>query len=787
MNELCEPSNCFVESQSSLPENSLPPRVKFGMPTQIQSQLGFRFRSFLTAIVGFVFCFVVNCVSSILASEPVAPPESVASDRIISFELEVQPILTARGCNQGACHGKQRGQNGFQLSLLGFDSEFDFNALAKESRGRRVFPADPYRSLLITKALGLVPHGGGKRLEPTEADTATLAEWIRQGMPRRRENEPSVSKITVSPAELILKPEDKAQLTVTVFYSDGTQAIGNGQSAFQSNDPAIANVSASGELTAGRFVGETAVMARYMQHIAVCKVVIPRQGPFDAEAAAKLPRDHLVDRLVWDKLQTLRIAPSAGIDDAKFLRRVYTDIIGRIPTSSEARQFLQDETPNKRELLVDQLLASPEYADHWAGKWMDLLRPNPYRVGIKAVLNYDNWIREQFRQNRPYDQFVMELLTAKGSTWETSPVAYFRDRREPDELATITSQLFLGIRLECAKCHHHPFEKWGQDDFYAFAAYFSSVANKGVGLSPPISGGEEIFYPGKKGQVTHPLTGKPVEPDPLVEVAIAQPTDTEKEIDLRDQLMSWMTAPENRFFAQVQVNRIWNDLMGRGLVEPVDDIRTTNPASNELLLDELATYFRANGFDQKKLIRLIATSQVYALSSLANDTNAGDHRNYSRHYRQRLRGEVLVDSISQIAGVSDSFEALPKGSNSKQIWTTRIDSISLDTFGRPDPNQDPPCERNTEPTMTQTLHLMNSPQIHAKLTSDSSRAAELAKSSLTPVEITDEIYLTVYSRFPSAEEAAFVQSQITGAENKRQIIEDVMWALVNTPEFSFQD
>lgn len=787
MNGLYEPSNRFVFSQSSLPENSLPPRVKFGMPTQIQSQLGSRNRSLFLAIAGFVYCLAFNGVSSILASEPVAAQESVASDRIISFELEVQPILTARGCNQGACHGKQRGQNGFQLSLLGFDSEFDFNALAKEGRGRRVFPADPYRSLLITKALGQVPHGGGKRLEPTEADTATLAEWIRQGMPRRRENEPSVSKITVSPAELILKPEDKAQLTVTVFYSDGTQAIGNGQSAFQSNDPAIANVSASGELTAGRFVGETAVMARYMQHIAVCKVVIPRQGPFDDVAAGKLSRDHLVDRLVWDKLQTLRIAPSAGIDDAKFLRRIYTDIIGRIPTSSEARQFLQDSTPNKRELLVDQLLASPEYADHWAGKWMDLLRPNPYRVGIKAVLNYDNWIREQFRQNRPYDQFVTELLTAKGSTWETSPVAYFRDRREPDELATITSQLFLGIRLECAKCHHHPFEKWGQDDFYAFAAYFSSVANKGVGLSPPISGGEEIFYPGKRGQVSHPLTGKPVEPDPLVEVAITQPADTEKEIDLRDQLMSWMTAPENKFFAQVQVNRIWNDLMGRGLVEPVDDIRTTNPASNELLLDELATYFRANGFDQKKLIRLIATSQVYALSSIANETNAGDHRNYSRHYRQRLRGEVLVDSISQIAGVSDSFEALPKGSNSKQIWTTRIDSISLDTFGRPDPNQDPPCERNTEPTMTQTLHLMNSPQIHAKLTSDSSRAAELAKSSLSPAEITEEIYLTVYSRFPTAEEAEFVQAQITSAENKRQIIEDVMWALVNTPEFSFQD
>ncbi len=732
-----------------------------------------------------------------------------AGVRPLGFELDIQPILTSRGCNSGPCHGKARGQNGFQLSLFGFDSDFDYDALTKNARGRRVFPASPDRSLLLQKAVALAPHGGGQRIDPNSPEYETLRAWIAAGLPRRIEAEPKVERVTVAPSELYLKPEETAQLAVTAHYSDGTTRDVTRLSQYQSNESGVVAVDAMGKMRASPIPGEATIMARYMNLIATCNVAIPLPGVVPPETYSRLPRRNFIDELVWKKLQSLGIVPSEPVDDARFLRRVSLDLIGRLPTPEETREFLASSDPAKRDQAIDRLLERPEYADHWAAKWADLLRPNPYRVGIKAVLNYDHWIRDSFRKNKPYDQFVRELVTAQGSTWRNGAVTLFRDRREPDEITTIVSQLFLGIRLECAKCHHHPFEKWGQDDFYSFAAYFARIGHKGTGLSPPISGGEEMFLTAKTGTVKHPLTGEVLPPRPLFPLAAAASpmgtattgtattatvtaatatAETAMAGDPREALAAWMTNDANPFFAQVIVNRVWADLMGRGVVEPVDDLRATNPPSNGPLLEALAASFRAEKYDLKQLLRTITRSQVYQLSSQTNERNVADTRNYSRHYRVRLRAEVLLDAFADITGVPDSFGAMPPESRANQIWTTRIGSTFLDTFGRPNPNQDPPCERNADTTVTQTLHLMNAPQLHQKVVSDQGRVAALAASMLTPDQIVEEIYLMVYSRLPDTEEReigrrVFAEKDIT----RRRATEDLVWALLNTPEFIFKD
>jgi len=706
------------------------------------------------------------------------------SDTAPSFELDILPILTAKGCNQGACHGKARGQNGFQLSLLAFDPDFDYSALTQQARGRRIFPAAPERSLVLLKATAALPHGGGVRLAADGDDYATLLRWIEAGAPRRLHNEPRLVAVSVSSAGQYLQPNESFQIKLTAAYSDGTTRDVTTRSQFQSSEAGIVGVTPDGLVQAGPIPGEATIMARYMNLIATTSVAIPLPGEVPDEVYAALPRNNFIDELAWQKLKSMRIMPSPPADDAKFLRRVHLDIIGRLPTPDEVRAFLADGDPGKRTRVVGELLQRPEYADHWATKWADLLRPNPYRVGIKAVMNYDAWLRESFRQNKPYDQFVRELVTAKGSTWENGATVLFRDRREPPEMTTMVSQLFLGVRLECARCHHHPFEKWSQDDFYSFAAYFARVGFKGTGLSPPISGGEESVLVKKTGSVEHPLTGKSLEPRPLFGEAPAGGSDA----DPREALAAWMTAADNPYFAQTIANRVWADLMGRGLVEPVDDLRATNPPTNAALLEALAGEVRKHRYDLKELIRAICTSHVYSLSSLPGERNSGDRQNYSRHYRTRLRAEVLADAFADITGVAEEMRGTPGGSRTSEIWTTRVESVFLDTFGRPNPNQDPPCERTTDSTVTQTLHLMNAPQLHSRVASDQGRAARLAASDLVPERIAEEIYLLVYARLPDEAERDIVKNLFAEPGiSRRQATEDLMWALLNTPEFMFKD
>jgi hypothetical protein len=706
------------------------------------------------------------------------------AERPITFERDVQPILTRTGCNSGACHGKARGQNGFALSLLAFDNDFDFNAIVKEARGRRLFPSNPDESLFLKKASGEMPHGGGKRLPKGSPFYATVRQWIATATPRTPSDAPKLVRVTVQPVQIIAKFEQQVPLKVLAHYSDGNAEDVTHLAAFQSNEAAYAAVEPTGLVKVGRLTGEAAITARFVDKFAVTQVLVPRPQVVDAAVYKQLPVQNFIDEHVWAKLKLLNLTPSASAPDETFHKRAYLDVIGRLPTPQETLKFLEDRRPTKRAELIEQLLQRPEYADFWANKWADLLRPNPYHVGIKATFNMDSWIREQFRLNKPYDEMVRELLTAEGSTFQHGAVVFFRNRREPEELTTMVSQLFLGVRLECAKCHQHPSERWSQRDYYSFAAFFSRLGRKGVGISAPISGSEEFFFVKDSGQVKHPLSGEVLLPTPL----LGQPMEIPPGDDPRQALAKWVTSSENPFFAKVIVNRVWADLMGRGLVDPVDDLRDTNPASNPALLEALATDFRKNGHDLKKLIQRIGTSYVYGLSSLPSSTNVSDTRNHSRHYRVRLRAEVLLDAISDVTSVPEKYDAMPNGSRAMQAWTVRFDSKFLDSFGRPDPNQDPPCERTTDTTVVQALHLMNSPGLSRKITSEAGRAAKLALSKKSPEELVEELYLLCYCRRPTADEKLACLARFnTAGNNRRAACEDLLWALMNTPEFVFVD
>ena len=704
----------------------------------------------------------------------------------VTFENDIQPLLTRFGCNAGACHGKSRGKNGFALSLLGFDSDFDHESLVYQAKGRRIFPASPDRSLLLRKALGQVSHGGGARFDEGSKPHELLRRWIATGARRTPADAPQLVRVTVEPTDKSLSPKQQFPLRVRAEYSDGSYRDVTDASAFQSNNQAITEVTPDGLLKAGPIPGETAVMARYMNHISVCAVTIPLPGEVPLQEYEALPAQNFIDRHVWKKLQLLGMLPSETASDEKFQRRAYLRIIGCLPTPEESRAFLADTNPEKRQHLIDALLERPEYADFWANKWADLLRPNPYRVGIKAVWTLDAWLRKAFRDNMPYDEFARKLVTAKGSTWRNGATVIYRDRPSTVEIGSSISQLFLGVRLECAKCHHHPFEVWSQDDFYGFAAFFARVGHHG-GLSPPISGGEELIYTARSGTLKHGRTNEPVAPKTLTGAPIDVDDENASETDPREVLADWMVDPENPYFAQVMANRVWSEIMGRGIVEPVDDIRATNPATNQPLLDSLADNLRDSGFNIKHLIRAITTSHVFGLSSVPHERNLSDINNFSRAYRQRMRAEVLLDAINDVLDTTDTFDAVAQGSRATQIWTHRTSSLFLDTFGRPDPNQDPPCERTTDSTTPQILHLMNSPDLNDKLANDSARPANLAASEMTNEEIVEEAYLLVYCRRPTDAELQTATSRLNASANRRPAVEDLFWALLNSPEFLFID
>jgi len=699
------------------------------------------------------------------------------------FERDIMPLLTARGCSAGGCHGKSGGQNGFSLSLLGFDPDGDYRAILMQSRGRRVNEASPADSLLILKGTAAVPHGGGRRLEPDGDDVRLIMEWIASGAPRLAADAPRLSHITLAPTPRPLRPGETLRLNVTAHDTDGSSRDVTPLAAFSSSEPVVADVLADGTLRAGRLPGEATLMARFMGRIATWNASVPRPGSIDPAAWDRLPSNGFIDDLAWKQFRGLNVLPSDPCDDATFLRRAFLDAIGRLPTADEAAAFLADTDPVRRSRLVDALVQRPEYADRWANAWADLLRPNPYRVGIKATLSLDTFLRDAFASNMPYDRFVAELLTATGSVWRNGAAVIYRDRRSPDEIVTMASQLFLGLRLECAKCHQHPFEVYGQRDFYSLAAFFGRVGQTGS-LSPPISGAEESVFVKASGEVRHPLTGEPLAPAPpgasAVAAAVAEGDDP------RRRLVEWLAGPGGQTLAAAGANRIWGELFGIGLVEPADDFRATNPPSHPELLAALAEAFRRSGYDHRSLVATIMKSRLYGLSSIPNATNAGDHRHFSRRYRRRLRAEVLADAIDDVTGVPTAYPGTPPGTRASQLWTHRSGSTFLDVFGRPDPNQDPPCERISEATVVQALHLMNGSHVHAKVTADEALPARLAAAGGTAEAMLDRLYLAAYARHPRSEELARLREECSRDSGPpRRALEDILWAMLNSPEFVY--
>lgn len=693
----------------------------------------------------------------------------------VSFENDIQPILSRASCNSGGCHGKQAGRNGFKLSLFGFDPDFDYRALTSEARGRRVFPAAPEKSLLLAKAVNRIPHGGGQRFEDDSTEYRLLRDWIRQGLPRALPGEPQLTGVEMTPPAQVLTPLGTQQVRVAASYSDGTTRDVTQLAIYATNADATASADEYGLVTATDLGGEAAIMASYMGYVTLCRVSVP-MNPTDAPLTelATWDSSHFIDRLVAEKWKKLHLAPSSRCDDATFLRRASLDCIGRLPHVDEVREFLNDDSDAKRSQLVAGLLERDEYADYQAVQWADLLKVNSEQLGARNAMLLDRWLRDAFRSNIPFDEFIQTLMTAQGSTHSELPVNFYKGFPKPNDLTIAVSQIFLGVRLECAQCHHHPYEKWGQDDFYGLAAFFPRLTFKRG------TGGEELLFANSRGDVKHPGTGQVLAP----RVLGGEPIESVEISDRRVRLAEWMTSPDNPFVARTLANRVWAHFMGRGLVDPVDDMRDTNPANNEELLNALARDFVAHDFDLKHLMRTITSSRVYSLSSLPNQWNVRDTDNFSRAYRKRLSAEVLLDAVCDVTETEPVFDGSPPGTRAMQLWNNRLPSTFLDVFGRPERKTVCECERTDDTSLAQVLHLMNAAPVNDRIQSATGRAARLAASDATDDEIIRGLYLAALSRHPNSTElSAARQAFDIPDSDRRQATEDILWALMNTAEF----
>jgi hypothetical protein len=694
--------------------------------------------------------------------------------RTYHFENDVVPLISRFGCNSAGCHGNSSGQNGFRFSVFGFDPQADYNALVKEARGRRVMPAAPESSLFLLKASGQLPHGGGIRIRRGTDEYELLRGWIAAGAPFGSPDAPHVAAIRVEPKERVLAMKGAQQLRVVARDSAGREFDVTAHARFQANNEGLASVSAEGLVSVGETPGEVAVMASYANCVDVFRAVVPRPGVIANYPA--FPENNFIDGHVLRKLKKLNIAPSDLSDDAEFMRRIYLDVIGTLPTADEARRFLADKRANKRELLVDELLERPEYADYWALKWSDTLRVDRQALGHKRAYAYYRWLRESIARNKPFDEFARELLTAEGPLDETGPANFYKVVTKPGDTASTLSQVLLGVRIACAECHHHPYDRWSQTDYFGMTAFFAPLAVR------PSARGESVQAVGDP-VTKHPRTGDTIQPFAL---ATKMP-DKAPGGDRRVGLAAWMTSPQNPWFARNLANRVWAHMLGRGIVEPIDDVRDTNPPSNPELLDALAKHVVDTKFDVKQLIRAIAKSRTYQLSSKPNASNEKDEMNYSRSLFRRIEAEVLLDMVSQTLGVPEKFGGAAPGTRAIQLWDSKVTHYFLKVYGRPQRITACECERIVEPSVSQVLHLLNAPEIHAKLIHERGNIAKWVRDKKSDPELVDEIYLTFYSRFPSDPERKtaleFLQRH---SGQRRQAAEDLAWTLMNTLEFVFK-
>ena len=706
----------------------------------------------------------------------------------INFGNQIVPIFTKLGCNSGGCHGKASGQNGFKISLLGFDPEIDYNALVKEARGRRVFPAAPDSSLLLLKAAGGMAHGGGKRMEVGSDEYRLIRRWIGAGMPFGKPTDPVVVSISASPEHRIMTRNNKQQFAVYAHYSDGSVEDVTRRAQYESNDQEISAVDAGGLVRTLAMSGEAAVMIRYQSHVTTFRATVPLGVPIPAYA---FETKTVVDQNAQAKWVELGLVPSELCSDEQFIRRISLDLTGSLPTPAQVTAFVVDADALKRDKLIDALIESPEYNYFFANKWADILRVKRRGQADRArgTFAFHDWIRDSIADDKPYDQFAREILGACGDEVTSPPTVWYKELIEPNQFVDDTAQVFLGLRLACAQCHHHPYEKWSQDYYWGIAAYFGRIGRRKIPVPGEFAQQQvvrEAVFNRSSGSVTNKRTGQPAVMKPLD----GKPVDIGPDEDPRQKLVDWMVDPTNPFFARAVANRYWAHFFGRGIVDPLDDMRVTNPPSNPALLDALAKDLVDSHYSLKHLVKTIVKSRTYQLSSTPNEFNQHDKQNYARYYPRRMSAEVLFDAVNQVADSPTPFNGLPTDhfapKRAIMLPDESFPSYFLDVFGRPQRISACECERVSEANLAQALHLLNSDEVQGKLARAGGRAEMITKDPRPDADKVDELFLWALGRKPTPEQRDLALAHINkNVAAKKTAYENSLWALVNTKEFVF--
>ncbi len=718
-----------------------------------------------------------------------------AKEHQLSFRHDVLPVLSKAGCNGGGCHGALAGKGGFRLSLNAYDPATDHYNITRENRGRRIEFADPARSLFVTKPTAAVRHKGGKVLHENSEAYQILIRWIQQGAPSPSNTEPTIERVELFPTLSQLKKGETQQLSVRAFFSDGTERDVTHWARFTSTDATVAEVDEDTGLAKVTGHGEGAITAWYSGQIALARITSPWPNTIPAEVYSQAARRNVIDEAVLEQLLRLNLKPSPKSPDSEFIRRVYLDTTGMLPTPEATRAFLSDTSANKREALIESLLAQPEFVDYWTYCLSDLFLISGRKLRPEALKTYYQWLRGEIEKNTPWDQLVRQVVSAKGDTMKNGATNFYSVHQDPETMAENVSQAFMSLSINCAKCHNHPLEKWTNDQYYSFANLFARVRAKGWGGDARSGNGARTLFIANRGDLIQPRTGKPQPPAPLDGQAIASDSPE----DRRDALGTWLTSPENPYFTRSIANRVWANFFGRGIVEPVDDLRVSNPASNEQLLDAIATHLAENRYDLKTLARLILQSNTYQRSSTPLPENIEDHKYYSRYYPRRLMAEVLQDAITSVTRISPKYDKITlsdgstqgtnfyrDGTRALQLFDSAVTSYFLKTFGRNEREITCECERSNKPSMVQVLHLSNGDTLNNNLRSEQSCVNIMIHQGND--QIIEETYMLCLSRMPSDEESRQLDAMFdnTLKEERRTVIEDLFWALMTSREFLFQ-
>jgi hypothetical protein len=735
---------------------------------------------------------VIKATANGLTAEAQVQVKGTQDPFVWGFRNHVVPLLTKKGCNSGPCHGASAGKNGFKLSFRGYAPEADYEALTRESTARRVSLADPSSSLFLLKPTMTIPHGGGKRFAVDSSEFQILSEWIAGGAPSPADEDASVIGLDVYPLTATLAPGAEQQLVVQANFSNGIVTDVTPWVRYSSTDAAVAEVSETGLVKmVGR--GEVAITVLYSNRVLYSRLTVPHDNEISEGDFERLPRNNFIDGLVAGKLRKLNIAPSRLAIDSEFIRRAYLDAIGVLPSAEEVEEFLADDSgdsgnPNaKRVRLIDHLLEREEYVDYWAYKWSDLLllSSNRDKLNRTALWDFYNWIRDSVAENKPWTEFANDIFTSSGSTRVNGALNYFVLHKDTIELAENTTQAFMGQTLMCARCHNHPLEKWTQKQYYQFANLFTRIGIKSGDVA-----GDSVIFKKAFGDINHPRLGRPLEPTPLE----GEPMELDSPEDRKMRMARWLVG--NPYFARNIVSRVWANFFGRGLVDPEDDLRATNPASNEKLFSALTADFVEHGHDVKHLIRTIMNSGVYQLSSTPNATNQHDDKYYSKYIVKRLPAEVILDAMSRVTGVPSSFKNYPAGTRAIQLPDVQVESQFLESFGRPPRLVCDTAERSSDPSIAQALHVINGTTLNDKLRSSRNNIGAFLKLGLSDTRILDHVFLSAFSRHPTDSENENILGRMhaarleTGPEEakltaRREVVEDLMWALMTKKEFLF--